>query len=133
MNIQPYVFYGGRTEEALNFYVQAIGGEIVALMRFKDGPKEMIPPGGENLVMHAHARLGGADLLASDGPREGGKAFSGFSLSIGVQSPDEGQRVFKALSEGGQVTMPFQKTFWTEGFGMLVDRFGVSWMVNVEH
>lgn len=134
MQIQPYLFFGGRTEEALEFYRQALGAEIQALMRFSDAPdKSMVPPGSEKMVMHAHARIGDSDLLASDGMGEGPKPFTGFSLSIGVDSFEEGQRVFKALAQGGQVQMDFAPTFWTSGFGMLKDKFGVGWMVNVNH
>lgn len=134
MELVPYVHFNGRCEEALNFYRDAVGGEITAIMKFSEAPqKEMIPPGAENHVMHASMRIGQGTLLASDGVTDPNQQMSGFSLSVGVATVEEGQRVFKALSEGGKVTMPFEKTFWTTGFGMLVDRFGVSWMVNVNH
>jgi PhnB protein len=132
MQILPYLFFGGRTEEALEFYRKAIGGEVAALHRFSDMPDQgMVPPGAGNKVMHGHARLGGGELLASDGDCEGPQPFSGFSLSLMVDSVEEGQRVFKALAEGGKVDMAFGPQFWSPGYGQLTDRFGVSWMVNV--
>jgi PhnB protein len=134
MQVQPYVHFNGRCEEALNFYREVLGGEIVSMMKFSDAPqKEMIPPGGENQVMHASMRVGDTELFASDGITDPAHKMSGFSLSIAVASPEEGQRVFKAMAQGGEVTMPFEPTFWTSGFGMLVDKFGVAWMVNVNH
>ena len=96
--------------------------------------KEMIPPDGDQKIMHASARGGDSELLASDGRCDGTPAqFNGFSLSLGVATVEEGQRLFKALAQGGKVEMPFEPTFWTKGFGMLVDKFGIGWMVNVEH
>lgn len=133
MHIQPYLFFGGRAEEALQFYCQALGGEIVSLLRFSDAPPDAMPPGvSRDKVMHAHFQVGSTAMFASDG-MGAGAAYSGFSLSLSVATLAEGQRVFGALAEGGEVKMPFGKTFWTDGFGQLVDRFGVAWMVSVDH
>jgi len=130
MQIQPYLFFEGRCEEAIEFYRTAVGAEVMMLMRFKDSP-EATSAGSEEKVMHASLRIGDATVLVSDG-RCGGKAsFQGFALSLTVPSDAEAERLFAALGEGGQVQMPLTKTFFTSRFGMLVDRFGVSWMVYV--
>lgn len=134
--VQPYLFFGGNCEEALEFYRSAIGAEIEMLVRYKDAPEQppegMLAEGYDNKVMHASFRVGSTQVMASDGcggPDEG--KFDGFSLSLGVQSEAEADRLFAALSEGGEVTMPLEKTFWSPKFGMLKDRFGLGWMVNV--
>jgi len=134
MSVQPYLFFGGRCEEALEFYRSALGAEIVMLSRFKDAPDPgMSQPGTEDKIMHASFRVGETLLMASDGRCEGEPQFEGFSLSIVV--PDEGvaERAFNALAEGGKVEMPLAQTFWAPKFGMLEDRFGVGWMISVQH
>lgn len=132
--IQPYLFFGGRCEEALEFYRAALGAQVDMLMRYKDSPEPqppgMVPPGFENKVMHASFRIGGTTLMASDGCKEG-SSFDGFSLHLGVPTETEADRVFAALADGGQVRMPLTKTFWSPRFGMLADRFGVGWMIGV--
>ncbi len=132
--IQPYLMFGGRCEEALEFYRTALGAQIDMLMRFKDSPEPtppgMLPPGFENKVMHAGFRISDNVLMASDGCEEG-QRYSGFSLSIAVATEAEADCFFTALSDGGQVQMPLAKTFWSPRFGMLTDRFGISWMINV--
>ncbi len=132
--IQPYLMFGGRCEEALEFYRTALGAQIDMLMRFSESPDPpppgMLPPGFENKIMHASFRIAGNVLMASDGC-EVGSQFKGFSLSISVATEAEAERYFAALSGGGQVQMPLAKTFWSPKFGMLTDRFGISWMVNV--
>lgn len=134
MQVQPYLFFNGRCEAALNFYRQALGAEIVSMMRFSDAPDpQMAPPNQADKVMHASLRIGESTLFASDGRGEGETKFNGFSVSIAVDTPEEGQRLFNALAAGGKVDMPYAPTFWTTGFGMLTDRFGVSWMVNAAH
>jgi PhnB protein len=134
-SVQPYLFFGGRCEEALDFYREALGAEIVMLSRFKDAPER--PPGlpdcFDEKVMHASFRIGETILMASDGRCEGEAEFEGFSLSITVADEAEADRVFSALSQDGLVTMPLEKTFWASKFGMLQDRFCVSWMVSVMH
>jgi PhnB protein len=130
--VQPYLFFGGRCDEALQFYRAAIGAEVLMLSRFKDSPDPyMVQPGLEEKVMHASFKIGETTLMASDGRCEGEAKFDGFSLSISVPDEKEADRVFGALSEGGEVTMPLGKTFWSPKFGMLTDRFGVGWMVSV--
>ncbi|MFA5171732.1 MAG: STAS/SEC14 domain-containing protein [Sulfuriferula sp.] len=133
-SIQPYLFFGGRCEEALAFYRTALGAEIVMLMHYKDSPEPPEPgvlqAGFEDKVMHAAFRIGETTLMASDGCQEG-QHFSGFSLSIAVPTEAEADRVFAALADGGQVTTPLAKTFWSPRFGMLTDCFGVGWMVSV--
>jgi len=130
--VEPYLVFDGRTEEALEFYRKALGAEVLMLMRFKDSPDQsMVAPGSENKVMHASFRIGGSTVMASDGGCAKGKGFEGFSLSLAVATEAEADKLFAALSDGGQVQMPLAKTFWSPKFGMVVDRFGVSWMVNV--
>lgn len=133
MQLQPYLFFDGRCEEAIEFYRDKLGAEITTLTRFKDapGPASMAPPGSENKVMHAHLRIGDTDVLASDGRCEGNPQFQGFSLSLTASSDDEAETLFTALGDGGQVRMPLSKTFFSSRFGMVADRFGVSWMVHV--
>ena len=134
MLVQPYLMFDGRCEEALEFYKKALGAEVATLMRFKDSPDPgMCPPasGSENKVMHSCFRVGETTLMASDGRCEGKPAFQGISLSISVPSEAEAERRFSALAEGGQVQMPLTKTFFSPRFGMVADRFGVSWMIIV--
>jgi PhnB protein len=134
--IQPYLFFGGRCEEALAFYRTALGAEVDMMMRYKESPQPMppgsIPAGFENKVMHASFRIGESQIMASDGNEVGAK-FEGFSLSLVVPTEAEADRAFGALAQGGQVGMPLAKTFWAPKFGMLTDQFGVGWMVSVAH
>ena len=134
-SIQPYLFFGGRCEQALEFYRRALGAEVQMVMRFKDSPEPHpgLAPGSEEKIMHASFRIGGTTLMASDGRCAGEAKFEGFSLSITVADEGEAERLFAALSEGGKVEMPLMQTFWAPKFGMLEDRFGVGWMVSVEH
>ncbi|MCI0747571.1 MAG: VOC family protein [Verrucomicrobia subdivision 3 bacterium] len=130
--VEPYLSYEGRCEEAIEFYRKALGAEVEMLMRFKDSPDPaMCQPGSLDKVMHASLRIGQTTVMASDGRCEGPKGFQGFSLSLSVPNEAEADRVFAALSDGGQVQMPLMKTFWSPRFGMVADRFGVSWMVSV--
>ena len=135
MQIQPYLFFNGRCEEAITFYRKALGAEVEMMMRFKDSPEPMPPgavaPGFENKVMHASLRIGGALLMASDGMGAGELDFKGFSLSIDAPDTAGADRMFNALAEGGTVKMPIGKTFWSPYFGIVADRFGVSWMVTL--
>jgi PhnB protein len=134
LSIQPYLFFGGRCEEALEFYRKTLGAEIVMLSRFKDAPEPQgLPDCFDDKIMHASFRIGETNLMASDGRCEGDQQFEGFSLSIVVPDEAEAERVFAALSDGGLVSMPLEKTFWAPKFGMLQDRFGVGWMVSVQH
>ena len=136
MQVQPYLFFNGRCEEALDFYRTAVGAEVSMLMRYKDSPEPpapgMIPPGSEDKVMHARFRIGDTVLLASDGRCTGQPTYEGMSLSITADDAAAAERIFAALADGGQVQMPLAKTFFSPRFGMLADRFGVPWMVYVE-
>jgi PhnB protein len=134
MQIQPYLFFNGRCQEALAFYGSAVGAKVSMLMRYKDHPDPqpgMIPPGSEDKVMHASVRIGESDVLVSDGCSAGGTDFQGFSLCLTVADIAEAGTVFAALGEGGKVGMPLAKTFFSPSFGMLTDRFGVGWIVYV--
>jgi PhnB protein len=137
MLVQPYLFFDGRCEEAVTFYRDALGAKVEMVMHYKDCPDTpppgMVPPGSENKVMHASFRIGETTVMASDGHCQGHPSFQGFSLSITVPSEAEADRAFGALAEGGKVSMPLGKTFFSPRFGMVTDRFGVGWMVIVAH
>ena len=132
--VQPYLFFGGRCDEAIAFYRTALGAEVEMIMKFKDSPEPpppgVLPPGFENKVMHASFRVGGSTVMASDGCGQE-STFGGFSLSLAVATEAEADRAFNALAQGGQITMPLAKTFWSPRFGMVTDRFGLGWMVSV--
>ena len=136
MLVQSYLFFNGRCEEAINFYRKALGADVTMMMRFKENPEPMgdgCGPGGAPIppenIMHASFRIGETEVMASDGMGNGQPEFKGFSLSLTASSDAEAQRLFKALADGGKVEMPLTKTFYASSFGMLADRFGVSWMV----
>ncbi|MBI4573201.1 MAG: VOC family protein [candidate division NC10 bacterium] len=135
MQVQPYLFFDGRCEEAVGFYRSKLGAEVTMLMRFKDSPEPpqpgMVPPGSEDKVMHTSFRIGDTAVMASDGRCLGQPSFQGFSLSLTVPDDAEAERVFAALGDGGQVQMPLTETFFSSRFGMVADRFGVSWMIVV--
>ena len=135
MQVQSYLFFDGRCEEALEFYNGALGIKVDMLMRYKDNPEPMkpgmCPPGGEDKVMHASFRLGESMVMASDGMAQGKPDFKGFALSINAANEAEADRLFAALGKGGNVLMPLGKTFFSPRFGMVADKFGVSWMVIV--
>ena len=133
--VQPYLFFGGRCEEAIEFYKGAIGARVNRIVKFKDAPEKppegMLAPGFEEKVMHSSFTVGESELMASDGCGPGSSNFSGFSLSLSVKTEAEAERAFTGLAAGGTVTMPLSRTFWSAKFGMLKDKFGVEWMVNV--
>ena len=133
MKVQAYITFGGRCEEALEFYKKSIGAEITSLMRWKESPDNDMtgPPGYEEKIMNASFRSGETELMADDGMGDAPAQFKGVTLAIEVADDAEAKRVFTALGEGGNVKMPLAKTFWTSSFGMLIDKFGVPWMVNV--
>lgn len=135
MQVQPYLSFDGRCEEAVEFYRAKLGAKVEMLMRFKDSPDPpppgMVPPGTENKIMHTCLRIGDSAVMASDFGCTQKPGFQGFSLSLAVPNVAEAERLFAALGDGGQVQMPLGKTFWSPAFGMITDRFGVSWMVNV--
>ena len=128
--VQPYLFFEGRCQEALEFYRKALGAEVTALMRYKDSPDQtMVQPGSEDKVMHASFQIGETTVMASDRRCGGQPSFQGFALSLTVST--EADRLFGAIVDGGQVIMPLTTTFFSPRFGMTTDRFGVSWMVYV--
>ena len=130
MQIQPYLFYNGRCDEAIAFYRAALGAEVLFLMRYKDSP-EPTSHGDAEKVMHATLRMGDRMVHVSDGRSSGQLNFEGFALSLTVPDDAEAERLFAALGDGGQVQMPLAKTFFSSKFGMVNDRFGVLWIVHV--
>ena len=134
MQVQPYLFFDGRCEEAVEFYKKALGAEVKTLMRFKDGPDpSMCPAGAEDKVMHLSMRIGETTVFASDGRCQGRPSFQGFALTITAPGEAEAERLFASLGDGGQVQMALTKTFFSPRFGMVADRFGVPWMILVGH
>ena len=132
MQIEPYLFFDGRCEEAIEFYRRALGAEVNMLMRFKESPDPASAPAGSaDKVMHASFRIGDTTVMASDGHCLGKPSFQGFALSITLPDETQVERIYAALADGGQVQMPLAKTFFSSRFGMVADRFGVSWMVYV--
>lgn len=135
MQIAPYLHFNGRCEEALDFYAQALGGKVTALMRFEGSPMAQgMPAGWGQKVMHANFQADGAEFMASDGmPGMPAPQYGGFSVSVYIpKDVEKARKTFDALAEGGKVTMPFAPPFWGGHFGMLVDKFGVPWMVSTE-
>jgi PhnB protein len=136
MQIQAYLFFNGRCEEAIQFYQQVFGAEVAMLMRHRESPEPpppgMLPPGSGEKIMHATLRIGSSEVMFSDGMCSGAPDFRGFSLSVSLPDAAAADHVFAALAEGGKVQMPMGKTFWSPRFGMVADRFGVGWMVSVE-
>jgi len=122
----------GRAEEAIEFYKKTLGATVTMLMRFKESPDpHMCSPGAENKIMHAYMNIGETGVMISDGRNTGQPKFEGFALSIGTKTEIEADKLFNALAEGGKVTMPQSKTFFSARFGMLQDKFGVHWMILV--
>jgi len=135
MQVQPYLSFEGRCEEAIEFYRSAVGAEVLMLMRYKEAPPSeqgMTSPDSADKVMHAHIKIGDSSVMMSDGRCGGNPSFAGFGLSLGVSSEAEAARAFKALEAGGKAFMPLAKTFFAAQFGMVTDRFGVMWMVLFE-
>ncbi len=135
MSVAPYLFFNGRCEEALAFYKNALGAEILFQMRYSECPEpldpKMVPPGSENLIMHVTFRIGDTIVMGSDGQPGQPSQFKGFALSLTAKDPAEAERHFAALSDRGEIRMPISKTFFSPCFGMVADKFGVPWMVNV--
>jgi PhnB protein len=135
MSIQTYLQFEGRCEEALKFYGEVLGAKVEMMMRHKESPMPAppgrLPQGSDDKIMHAALRIGDTVLLATDGMCSGNPQFQGFSLNVSQATESAARALFGRLSDGGKVTMPLTKTFWSPAFGMLVDRFGVSWMVMV--
>ncbi len=135
MKIEPYLFFDGRAEEALEFYVNSLGAKIEMVLRFSESPDPIpdgrLPPGFENKIMHASFLIGEARVMISDGGCMTGRKFGGFALSLQFPNEAETRAAFNALADGGQIDMPIGATFWSACFGMVTDRFGVQWMVTV--
>ncbi len=134
MQVTPYLNFDGRCEEAVEFYRRALGAEVEMLSRFKDAPPDACGPGAtppDDKVMHTSFRIGKTTVMASDCHCGGRPNFQGFSLSLTAPNEAEAERLFAALGEGGQVQMPLTKTFFSSRFGVVADRFGVSWMIYV--
>jgi PhnB protein len=133
--VQAYLFFNGNCEQAVEFYRKALGAEVEFMMRFKESPDApppgMVPPNWGDKIMHTSFRVGQTTVMASDGCGPEAKGFQGFSLSLAVFSEAEADRYFNALADGGKVNMPLTKTFWSPRFGMLEDKFGIGWMINV--
>ncbi len=142
MALNPYIFFPGNCREAIAFYQQTLGAEVLFSMTFAEMPPQesgeqqegcapaSMPP---DAILHATVRVGGSELMMSDGTSETVPAHHGYALSLSGHSLDEAKSWFEALSQDGRITMPWQATFWTPGFGMLVDKFGIPWMVGVAH
>ena len=134
MNLQPYLFFEGRTEEAIDFYKKAVGAKVEMLMHWKDCPdKNACTPQNADKIMHAAVTIGDSRVLMSDGNCQGKPDFKGFSLTISAKTESEADKLFDALSAGGEVRQPMVKTFFSPRFGMCADKFGVGWMVLVDH
>ena len=135
MEVQSYLIFNGRCEEAIDFYKKSLGAKVEMLMRFKENPDKpppgMVPDGSDDKIMHACLRINGAEVMASDGCERGKSSFEGFSLSLNARDEAEADRMFAALADGGKVQMPLGKTFFSPRFGMVADKFGVGWMVIV--
>jgi PhnB protein len=132
MRLEAYLYFNGRTEEALAFYGRTINAQTLSMMRFKDSPEAATTtPEWQNKIMHATFWIGSSLNVVSDGVHAEPQVYAGFSLSISVEDAEEAEKIFARLSEGGTVRMPWQATFWTRGFGMVSDKFGIPWMVTV--
>ena len=131
MQLNPYVFYNGNCEAALKYYQKVLGARIEAMLPYDSGPPDMpMPPGYQKKIMHAKVTIDGEVLMASDVMPGHFNPPQGFSVSLQVEDPADAERKFKALAEGGAINMPFGKTFFSKGFGMCTDQFGIPWMVN---
>lgn len=129
MQTSTYLNFNGQCEEAFAFYAKTFGGKVEALMRWADMPGGNVPQGMEKKIMHAHMKVGASDILASDAPPANYAKPQGFNVTLGVDSDAEAERIFAALGDGGNVTMPMAETFFASRFGMTTDRFGIPWMV----
>jgi PhnB protein len=134
LEISPYVHFNGQCREAFQFYERCLGGTIAEVHTFGESPmKDQVPPDWQDKVMHVRLTVGNFALMGSDAPPPHFAPPQGISVSIVLPDAAQAERIFNQLADGGKVAMPFQKTFWSPGFGMTTDRFGIPWMVNVEH
>jgi PhnB protein len=127
--VQPYLFFNGKCEEALDFYRKALGAEVTALMHYRDSPDPASAHNAPDKVMHANFNIGATQIMASDGRSGAEPAFEGFALTLNVATEAEADRLFSGLTDGGCVQMPLTKTFYSPRFGMVTDRFGILWMI----
>jgi PhnB protein len=133
VQVNPYLFFDGQCEAAFKFYEKALGGKIEAMMKHTGTPAEKdVPPEWREKILHAKMVVDGNVIMASDAPPGRQEKPQGFSISLNIKAPSDAERIFHQLAEKGTVRMPIQKTFWAERFGMLVDRFGIPWMINCE-
>ena len=133
MQVNAYLLFDGRCEEAFRFYEKCLNGKIVAMLTHKGTPAEQhVPAKWVDKILHARLDIGDQVLMASDTPPDRYEKPAGFSVSLQVKTPAEAERLFNALAEKGQIRMPLEKTFWSPSFGMLVDRFGIPWMINCD-
>ncbi len=133
MLLNPYLMFNGHCEAAFKFYEQCLGGKIVAMIPHEGSPAaEQVPAEWRNKILHARLTVGDNVLMGSDAPPGRYEPAKGFSVTLGIDDPSEADRIFHALSQNGTVQMPIQKTFWAVRFGMLVDQFGIPWMINCE-
>ena len=133
MKLNPYLVFNGQCEAAFKFYAQCLGGKIEAMFTHGETPAaQYVPPDWHKKIMHVHLSIGDESLMGSDAPPDHYQKPQGFSVSLQIKDPADAERAFHALAENGTVTMPIQQTFWSVRFGMLVDQFGIPWMVNCE-
>ena len=133
MHVSTYLNFNGQCGAAINFYEKALGARLLFKMTWGESPMAgEMPAESHNLIMHSTLTLGDGQIMCADSPSDCYEKPAGISVSLHVKDATEGERIFKALSENGSVTMPFEKTFWSPGFGMCVDQFGIPWMVNTE-
>lgn len=131
MQIAPYLMFKGQCREAFDLYARVLGGRITFSQTHGESPmKDKVSADWQDKIMHITLEAGACSLMGSDAPPQHYQPPAGMSVSIGVATHAEGQRIFTALADGGHVTMPFDKTFWSPGFGMVTDRFGTPWMIN---
>jgi PhnB protein len=133
MQINAYLLYQGQCKTAFKFYEQVLSGKITMISTHGESPMaDKVAPEWRDAIIHARLEIAGQVIMGSDVPPEHFKPHQGFSMSIGVPTPAEAERIFKALSEGGTVQMPLQKTFWSAAFAMFTDKFGIPWMINCD-
>lgn len=136
MQLNPYLFFNGQCEKAFKFYEQCLGGKITAIMTYRESPEssmvDQLTPEWRNKIMHISLRIGAQELMGSDNPPEHNENPQGFSVSLNLDDLARAERIFQTLAENGTVRMPFQQTFWAYRFGMLVDQFGIPWMISCE-
>jgi PhnB protein len=133
MQLNPYLFFNGKCEAAFRFYEKVLGGKIVAMMTHEETPiADQVAPEMRKAIIHARLAIGDKVIMGSDSPPDRYDAAKGFSVTVGVEEPAEAERIFAALSKDGTIRMPMEETFWAHRFGMLVDQYGIPWMINCE-